>query len=88
MNSILAIYTILLLVTISLLLCVNQRCHRLECGIPLTEVIETYGAPLVFSLMLLTLTLLLPITLLQNLHAIFLDDERFTAMANRCAITF
>ena len=88
METILAIYTILLAITIVLALSVNHRCHRLGCGIPIQNIIEVLGAPKLLFLMTLSMTLLLPITLIENLHAVILDDKRFIELANRRAITF
>ena len=88
MKTILALYTILLFITIVVAFCVNHRCHRLGCGIPVAKVIEAIGAPRMFFLMTLTMTVFLPITLAQNLYVVFLDNERFTEIANRFAITF
>lgn len=88
MKTILAIYTILLVITIVLGLCVNHRSHRLDCGIPLTEIIRVLGTPKVLFLLMLTMTFLLPVPLVENLYAILLDDARFIELANRRAITF
>ena len=88
MNTILALYTILLFITIAVALHDNHRCHRLGCGIPMAKVIEIIGAPMMIFLLVLTMTVFLPITLAQNLYMLFLDDERFAEVANRSAITF
>ena len=88
METILAIYTILLAITIVLALSVNHRCHRLDCGIPMKNIIEALGASKVLFLLTLSMTILRPITLVENLYAVILDDERFIELANRRAITF